>query len=423
MSNEEKRKEFIISSNNNNENYSINIYLEQDIIRIETIELNYDSNSNNKFLNKLSLNDWKNLNKFYSSFSNVKEIFKLIDEMENDNFSIIKNENFLILKITFEDKYRSYPALIRLKEDKSNKKDEMNINIIEENVILRNDKKDLEKRIEILEDEINKIKYSLPFNLFDNSLYVLEKVYNKLDPVETISKREDLGLINSGIRRLYKKNIKDCSLVYIFAKGSDNNLYKFQEIFKKLENLLIIIKTMNNRTFGAFYTKSNNSYFQPTPFLINTQQICSFIFSLDNKRIYYTDLFYRDSYEKPNFTINYDVNNLCFKGIEYKGNNYSNKNGEGNLLAPSKSIINNQYQDGGNFEAVSTCEGGSVFGAAVDLGTVAYSRAYETGTIVEFGASAVGPPIVDCDITKNIFVLSGVKEFIVSNLEIFDVKF
>ena len=130
---------------------------------------------------------------------------------------------------------------------------------------------------------------------------------------------------------------------------------------------------MNNRTFGAFFNKSNNSYFQPTPYLMNTQQKCSFIFSLNNKRIYYTDLIYRDSYEKPDFIINYDGKNACFIGIEYKNNEYN-----------------------GTTESMGFSEG-----------------------------AGAGPTITDYDydITKNIFVLSGAKQFIVSNLEIFDVKF
>ena len=101
-----KSKEFIASSKDKACNFSINLYLEEDNIKIESIDLDIDINSNNKYINKLFLKDWKNLNEYFSSCKNIQEVFKLFDKANNTNFSIIKNEINTKLKITFEDNYR-----------------------------------------------------------------------------------------------------------------------------------------------------------------------------------------------------------------------------------------------------------------------------------------------------------------------------
>ena len=337
-----KHLEFI-AHEDNNYNFSINLFLKENIIVIESTDLENDPYSKNKFINELFLIDWKKLNKDFNSFNNVDEIFFLFNNIKNTDFFIIKDNNKTKLKIILEDNWRKYPVIITLNKDKEN--NIVNNNIIEENIILKNDKKDLEKKIEILEDEINKIKYSLPFNLFDDTLYVLEKVFNNLDSFEIISKREYLGVINSGIKKIFKKNIKACSLAYIFSKGNDQNLYQFLEKCQKIKNLLIIIKTMNDKTFGGFFHKINPPFFYEAGegdyfgmynnhinifYSKNYNNNNSFIFSLDKKKIYYNDLFYKDSYEEPNFSIYYDQNNKCFMGEEYKNefviprNNYFN---------------------------------------------------------------------------------------------------
>ena len=102
---------------------------------------------------------------------------------------------------------------------------------------------------------------------------------------------------------------------------------------------------MNDKTFGGFFHKINPPFFYEAGegdyfgmynnhinifYSQNYNNNNSFIFSLDKKKIYYNDLFYKDSYEEPNFSIYYDQNNKCFMGEEYKNefviprNNYFN---------------------------------------------------------------------------------------------------
>ena len=481
-----KSKEFIASSKDKACNFSINLYLEEDNIKIESIDLDIDINSNNKYINKLFLKDWKNLNEYFSSCKNIQEVFKLFDKANNTNFSIIKNEINTKWKITFEDNYRVYPSFIILKKAKKIENNENN-KIIEENVILKRDKHDLEQRIEILEDEINKIKYSLPFNLLDINLYKLEKIFNKFDSFETISQREHLGLINSGIKYLFKENIKDCSQVYAFSKGNPQNVSQFLDKIMRTEYCLIVIKTMNDRTFGAFHKKNiHRTYQQPMATINNfgyfgnifdtkIYKDNAFVFSFNNKKIFFSDLFYSDSYEQPNFTINYDGKISCFKGVEYKScntneninnnnefaqaspytnnnfnnanniqftqgtnNNYSNKKNKaqnieyngvetidnsGAKMVPYSKIQNNEYIHSQKEYLYPTPA--NIFGQNdqnnLEPGPGAsYPYGFGTENQASFQGAVQGQGTAE--FSRNIYILSGTNQFIVCALEIFDIK-
>ena len=66
-----------------------------------------------------------------------------------------------------------------------------------------------------------------------------------------ISEKGHLGLINSGIKLIFKKNIKDCRIKFK-TSNKKNDLEKFKSVLQNLENILIIVKTINDRTFGFF---------------------------------------------------------------------------------------------------------------------------------------------------------------------------
>ena len=472
MNNPDTFKEFIAYSKDDNYNYNFSIYilLKGDTIVIETTDLDNDTKSKNKFINELLLKDWQKLNKDLHSFDNINQIFSLFDNIQNKDFSIIKDNNKTKLKMILEDKWHRYPVTIILNEYKDIKN---NNNIIEENVIIQNDKDYLEKKIEMLEDEINKIKLSIPFNLFDNTLYVLEKVYNELDSTEIISNRKYLGLINSGIKKIFDKNIKAFHLEYNFAKGNKQNLYQFSEKCQKLENLLIVIKTMNNTTFGAFFKKNNSRNFYGAV-SFGMSNYCmhnfnskdynnnnSFIFSLDKMRIYYNDLFYKDSCEEPYFSIYYDENNKCFKGKEYKSelsfprntvassncstystNNNSTQNFQNNAQSKkqymrkddcqNKKISNVQLYNMGNAPAVNPIKTHTKIQPIMLEKLTTRNSPYQSQMQENYSynlsnenqSNPAPHPITEHVFEKkNNFILSGTKEFIVSNLEIFDLDF
>ena len=302
---------------------------EENYIRITCKDL--DSKSNEMFTNELSLNEWKTSSAFLSSIENLNDVFNKIKVLKGLDFSIKKRKNEIELKIKFADKYNAYPVKIKLVEKKIFKSKNLEKN---ENIIIGNDKnKKLEERMDILEDHLQKILLSLPFNSFDNSLYQLEKVFNTLDSYELISKREYLGFINSGIKHYYDKNIRDCNLICKYPPiDNNNNPYIFKEQLNYLKYPLIIVKTMQNKIFGTFYEKNNNQMFiagggaqmaysnnygfgQFQLFDSREQKNKSFIFSLGNKlKIFFSDD--EDSYKKPDFLINYNSNRL-FYGNEY----------------------------------------------------------------------------------------------------------
>ena len=193
--------------------FSVTFITKSNFIQIECNNIN----SNEKYIKNLSLEDWKDLNNYFFSLNNLSNIFKKIDKLKNQEFSIVKEKNEILLKFNVYDEYQSYPVAIALEENKNDKSKVLETNkIIEENKILKNEKKSLEERIEILEDYINKFILSLPYNSFDINLCELEKVFNNLKYSDLISKREYLGFINSGIKKLFKKNIADCILAYKF---------------------------------------------------------------------------------------------------------------------------------------------------------------------------------------------------------------
>ena len=335
------------------------IFYVQFIIKNNSIQIECNkTNSNEKYINTLSLEDWKDFNSYLFSLNNLSNIFKQIEKLDNQEFSIVNEKNQIKLNFNFYDKYQKYPITITLDENKNNKFKDSESKIIEENNILKNKNKSLEERIEFLEDYINKFKLSLPYNSFDINLYELEKVYNNLNS-DLITKREHLGLINSGIKKLLKTNIADCILTYKFIKEENKNIpKKFREICENLSNILIIIKTSNLKTFGAFYKKDiNDNYINNNNYNGNYNNIIenlfdskkytknAFVFSLDKSKIYYSDLSCKDSYENPGFLINYNNNEYYLFGIEYKEDNVNNQNRQKIIVNEVRHIKMTQYEN------------------------------------------------------------------------------
>ena len=287
--------------------------------------------SNEKYIREVSLEDWRYLNNYFSSFRNIKEIFSRLSKVKNNDCSIKKEINLISLKMKFYDKFQNYSATLDIKEIKENKSKESKesksneMNKENKNLKNNNENENLVKRIEILEDFINKLKQSLPFNSIDLSLYELVNVFNNLGSKELISKKEKLGLINSGIKKVFKQNISDCILIYKFDPKDNNDIpNKFRSNCEVLNNILIIIKTMNNKIFGFFYKEENNNNFMTGNFgiietIFDTRNYLndSFAFSFNKDKIYYSDISHKDSYENPGFALKFNYNKSSFFGNEY----------------------------------------------------------------------------------------------------------
>ena len=172
--------------------------------------------------------------------------------MDERSFIITKKDKSLVLKIIFIHLDKEYPLEILLQREQDLLKtiDELK-NEIES---LKNKLKQEEKSKEKLE-EIQKLneKYNIKY---DSTLYKLEEIY-KLIIHDIIQKREELGLINYGVKKFYNKNIQKCIINY--KSSSDGNSVNYKYIEQNLTYGLIAILTTDKTRFGFFYHNLNKN--------------------------------------------------------------------------------------------------------------------------------------------------------------------
>ena len=224
-----------------------------------TIKVNEiaDDNTKNKikpiYSANVSIEEWNKLAPDPSLFNNFSSIFNELRKTDFKNYTLKFYDNYVNLDIKLGE-YGFDPIKISLKEEKNEIKDLNPNKIIEENLNLNKENKILEERVNFLEREIELLKSALP-NYLDKSLF------QKLKSSKIIKEVEQLELINRGINNLFQKNIKDIILKYEFKeKDKNNSLLYFNNIYKNLTNVLLVVKTKEFRSFGAFYQKKENSF-------------------------------------------------------------------------------------------------------------------------------------------------------------------
>ena len=121
--------------------------------------------------------------------------------------------------------------------------------------------KSLEKKLNDLEQKFqdyqNKMESILFYNEIDPNSYTLDYVFNNLSSNEIIHNKEEIRLINNGIKHLFNKNIICLECKYQ-SKVENFNPDQFKQIFNNINYSLIIILTKHeNKRFGAF--SNNNS--------------------------------------------------------------------------------------------------------------------------------------------------------------------
>ena len=86
--------------------------------------------------------------------------------------------------------------------------------------------------------------------------YLDKSLFQKLKSSKIIKEVEQLELINRGINNLFQKNIKDIILKYEFKeKDKNNSLSYFNNIYKNLTNVLLVVKTKELEASGLFIKK------------------------------------------------------------------------------------------------------------------------------------------------------------------------
>ena len=312
--NENKESKFV---EYNKKLYQIEFSKKMNHIKIKCNDAN---NSNDIYKKKLFFDECKQSNKYFEFLGNISTIFDVIKKAKNNIFMIKSQDNSLILKINFEYLEQKYPLNILLQ------KEEDLIKIIEK---LKNENAILKIRLEDKDKIINRFISNINYNLyFDDTLYILDDVYDTITH-DIIQKKEDLGLINWGIKNIFSKNIKYCILKYKFSTDSKKPSI-FLESISSIINLLIVLITTKNKRFGVFFQNNNSNLRDGN----NANSYCgncnekmknsikrlfytcckkgkSFSFSLDNFKIY------EKSNQNPNFNIKYDFDKECLFGNEF----------------------------------------------------------------------------------------------------------
>ena len=203
--------------------------------------------------------------------------------------------------------------------------------------------KELEKK------ESENLKYNIEYNdgYYLNSdeinKYKVEFPKFKENVNSDIMKYFDLNLIETGIKKKQNKTIKKFTLLFRASRDG----YGYSNFHSKCDgkvNTLILVETTNRRRFGGYTEcKWDQSGYKTGPY--------SFIFSFDNKKIYYSkngtnSIYGSSSYgpyfgSSPDFYISNDCNSN--NSSESMGNSYEN-DGKKYPLTGSSNFLVSDYE-------------------------------------------------------------------------------
>lgn len=342
--------------------YTISILRNISILEKLYFQIKQSPSLNQKIFheNCYTLEDLKNINKYFRIFDNINEVFPIIKEIfedKNASLNIEKNKMFLILKInkigkgeeliSLEMKENSLPLEdicenlweeIKILKNKvieqeneikllKEKKCEECNNLHKEIILLKNEN---EKRDKIINELINwkkskKEKKKTEKKVINknienkiNNKFITPKngilSINKID--SKIVDGDGMPEINFIYEQLKKKEYfkyKNISFELIFRATRDGYLAKnLHEKVDGIDNTIIIIKTSKGMKFGgyiSYFWSSDDQW-------VSDDEEC-FVFSISLKKIYYPVkgnikyYFYKDY--GPNFSVFGIENNLFEK--------------------------------------------------------------------------------------------------------------
>ena len=255
---------------------------------------------------RLTLEELKLIHKVFLMLSSCQEFLDNIKLLIQNNKLYIKktNENIItielsidllfkqnIIKIDLTKKQISFDTIAQdlykkfsiLNEENKNIKQELK-NIKEENKRLREENNEIKFKLKNLEDTINNIKLDINKN---NNNIKQEDINNLIEKkllkssINSLIIEEDseFEMIELQIENTVNKKIKSINKLYQATKDRFNN----SKIHKKCDdipNTLVLYKSKGNRRFGGFVSQS---WISKEEGIIDKN---SFLFSLDNKKIY-----------------------------------------------------------------------------------------------------------------------------------------
>ena len=333
--------------------------------------------SNTLYNAELSLDELVKLNRrIFRSFESIEDVFtEFFKTLGENNITIKKEENKINLTIICEFLGKKQEAKIILNPkkpsveetipkicDKVKEIDSLNLIIDEQKKIIEQIKKDFndyknyaENKFKELEALIKKESENLKYNIEYNDGYYLNSDEINKYKVEFpkfkenvnsyIMKYYELNLIEAGIKKKQNKTIKKFTLLFRASRDG----YSYSNFHSKCDgkvNTLILVETTNRRRFGG-YTEcqwDQNDSYKSGPY--------SFIFSFDNKKIYYSkngeNSIYGSSSYGPVFGSGHDFYicddcNSSNNSGENMGSNYEN-DGKKYPLTGSNTFLVSDYE-------------------------------------------------------------------------------
>ena len=261
-SNEEISETITIEQNGSK--YTLRLNSVGDII---TFSLDYNSSN---YAKKLPLKEIKDseAKAMFLSFG-PRDFFRFLKKLsEMKKIELIKKDNNINIKFELEVMFEKHEINIELASK------DQNMEMIEKELKeLKEENKELKKRIEILENEMKEIKKILNPDFNINRI----KIGNK----SVIMKENEFDLIHLAIKSRLNKEVKELKKLYQATIDGDGAI-NFHSRCDNIPNTLVLIKSAGNRRFGGFtsaqWSSSSSGEFKDDP--------NAFLFSLDKQKIY-----------------------------------------------------------------------------------------------------------------------------------------
>ena len=280
----------------NNVKYNLNIESQNNKITFSIY--NNEQFPNFYYTKKISLKELKDSIKGNDEFMDKNfDIYNCFKKLSNDNkLNIKKDKNIILLIISSVDlNGHEVSGVIQL----SPRKNDINMTINDIYIELKYLKEKI-KDIDSLKNENKILKGKIEAQ--DKEIKYLKNKINNISNKSVIIKEDESEMITSEIEKKTNKKIKEIKKLYQATIDGGNS-----EIFHKkcdnIANTLILIKSEGKRRFGGFTPipwKSEENY-------IKDPEEKTFVFSLDNKKIYYLN--------NSDNAVYHDINSgPCFGG-------------------------------------------------------------------------------------------------------------
>ena len=294
--------------------------------------------------------EFHNLNRFFKQYSTIDELFTLLFEtLEENEILMTKIENRIKLSFMVEARRKTEEVSFFLKPEKPNT-DNIALNLCDKVKELERKINEKDKLIEDLKEEIKEIKDELKEDKSQNSINqkdmmdLLQLVRKGLAIGSQIIKYNEFNFIESAVRKTLGKNIKYYRLIFR-ASRNGYRAENFHENCDGKNNTIVFIQARNGRRFGGFteakWDKSNGY----------KSGEHGFLFSLDNKEIYYNKKNNYDIYcysdKGPAFGGGHDlfIDDNCNKDNEsYDNSDHSYNTGKKYALAGTKYFYVEDYE-------------------------------------------------------------------------------